>query len=1508
MNNQPPLHGGGAGFDRERDLEEQRRRAIQDDEISHRERELSDRQHREQYPASAPHHSSASSLPIHQPVASRIPGAISPGGLLANHGNGNSAPHIPLGAPSGPISFGGPLQTETNRSVQHGPQNGSNPQHQMFAPMPHSSVGPNNSILSTTGPSLFGGPLPQELGRPMQQQMPFGSGAPGTHPMPAGSGAVGQGQQPILNDALSYLDQVKVQFADQPDVYNRFLDIMKDFKSQTIDTPGVINRVSELFAGHPNLIQGFNTFLPPGYRIECGANNDPNTIRVTTPQGTTTQSIAGRSSQQDSVPGPAGSNQSAYGPRPNSHWQQPQHGMESPDATFSTPAQNGAAAPFPGGQGQSQSHPYENTSPARATQQQQQQQQAQPAQQQRGVTQPQTSNPVPANPPIPPRNAHTPTPAAPSASGLAAASAAASAAAQQAGAERRGPVEFNHAINYVNKIKNRFHDKPEIYKQFLEILQTYQREQRPITDVHNQVTKLFREAPDLLDDFKQFLPETIPQNKMGPGNIPDEGAAAMASIPIQTPQPPSHSARDGQKMPPVGNFAPPSASKETGKKRPRGNEKQSIAGPSSSAAIAESSIRMTLPTTNKRAKVGAVGKAIAVGSPSIEPTLIPVMPEPLPPTTVSEVTTEEIAFFDRVKKHIGNRGAMNEFFKLCNMYSQGLIGGEELVHKASSFLGSNNDLMAFFRNFVLTGDGTEEDIITNRPKPPTEKVSLSNCRGYGPSYRLLPRQERLRPCSGRDEFCNSVLNDHYASHPTWASEDSGFVAHRKNMFEEGLHRIEEERHDYDFNIEAVQKCIMLLEPIGNQMMNMSQAEMAAFKMPTGLGGPNSSIYKRVFKKIYGEKGIEVCNELFESPFSVLPVVVARMKQKEAEWKFSQREWEKVWAAQTLNMHIKSLDHQGIHVKATDKRQLTAKHLLDVIKTKHEEQRRLAATKGTASKYQFVWKFSDEDVILTFHRLLVVWIIQGGHYASAEKDRLINFFEDFMVRFFNIDADQVQEKTADVPRDDLEEDGDDPLPPELSNNRNRRNGKKSDSLRRGVLDPGRNGSKTRGQGDSAGSGSKETTPDVASGNEEEMPDASADHDDHDVSNDAWIQLGSPGDGSGTPNIDQAFTRPWYNLFCNQTLYLFFYYLDLVCSRLANIKQDKESVSKEIWRSRQAKAAKDIGMPHTSSTYFEEDKPETFWPKTVSLIESFLAGDVEESTYQDILRHYYLKTGWAVYNIQDHFKSICRYAMICASSDGKDKTPDLLNHFLESLQTQETSYKTEIAKRKLAEKYIKDGDLFNICWTPSTREAKCRYILHEESTFFRDDMKADDHFQYYVSSYVGMDPTEGVPQTRLQKACLSRNLPAYADSEDTGLPEKVVMYEGLRPTIHQRNYSLNWRNAGIEYYIFPPRRTVSSSSVNSPPHSNPDLPPVPAAPQKPTQDEIRTQARAFRKQKMREKLVMNNAWMRGLSQDDVQGINENWKKFLGGGNPMPEPPTPAHTGVAAIDTAMEDAPAS
>ena len=52
------------------------------------------------------------------------------------------------------------------------------------------------------------------------------------------TGSSGQQHSPEMGrplnvtDALSYLDAVRNQFQDNPEVYNQFLDIMKDFKSQ----------------------------------------------------------------------------------------------------------------------------------------------------------------------------------------------------------------------------------------------------------------------------------------------------------------------------------------------------------------------------------------------------------------------------------------------------------------------------------------------------------------------------------------------------------------------------------------------------------------------------------------------------------------------------------------------------------------------------------------------------------------------------------------------------------------------------------------------------------------------------------------------------------------------------------------------------------------------------------------------------------------------------------------------------------------------------------------------------------------------------------------------------------------------------------------------------------------------------------------------------------------------------------------------------------------------------
>lgn len=73
----------------------------------------------------------------------------------------------------------------------------------------------------TPAPSIMGPPAPT-LSKPSTPA-----------PIPVQAAAAAAVERPLnVTDALSYLDAVKMQFQDQPDVYNHFLDIMKDFKSQ----------------------------------------------------------------------------------------------------------------------------------------------------------------------------------------------------------------------------------------------------------------------------------------------------------------------------------------------------------------------------------------------------------------------------------------------------------------------------------------------------------------------------------------------------------------------------------------------------------------------------------------------------------------------------------------------------------------------------------------------------------------------------------------------------------------------------------------------------------------------------------------------------------------------------------------------------------------------------------------------------------------------------------------------------------------------------------------------------------------------------------------------------------------------------------------------------------------------------------------------------------------------------------------------------------------------------
>lgn len=182
------------------------------------------------------------------------------------------------------------------------------------------------------------------------------------------------------------------------------------------------------------------------------------------------------------------------------------------------------------------------------------------------------------------------------------------------------------------------------------------------------------------------------------------------------------------------------------------------------------------------------------------------------------------------------------------------------------------------------------------------------------------------------------MNDVWVSHPTWASEESGFVSHKKNSYEEALHKSEEERHEFQFYIDIITRTIALMEPLNARIMDMSHDERNAFRLPPDFGGSSKSIYHRAIKKVYGRdsQGLEILSALQECPSIAIPVVLERLKQKNEEWRRAQRDWNKVWREVDGRNFYKSLDHQGITFKANDKKFITNKSLVSEIEAAKAE--------------------------------------------------------------------------------------------------------------------------------------------------------------------------------------------------------------------------------------------------------------------------------------------------------------------------------------------------------------------------------------------------------------------------------------------------------------------------------------------------------------------------------------------------------------------------------------------
>ena len=198
--------------------------------------------------------------------------------------------------------------------------------------------------------------------------------------------------------------------------------------------PEVIQRISVLFRGHSELIEGFNTFLPPGHRIEISSDPRQDVITVTTPMDALTQMSDGSIGRLPQNP----------------------PSLQPPPIAAPSPIPSSNLQSLPANAPNLRPITPKSVTPARI--------------------------PSPQQPPLPPLNAAV--------SILGNMSARANKDHLQSSSSNfhfvGGPgraEEFNHTFRYLEKIRLRYSDDQVTYQTFLEILRTHQKEQRHPHDV-----------------------------------------------------------------------------------------------------------------------------------------------------------------------------------------------------------------------------------------------------------------------------------------------------------------------------------------------------------------------------------------------------------------------------------------------------------------------------------------------------------------------------------------------------------------------------------------------------------------------------------------------------------------------------------------------------------------------------------------------------------------------------------------------------------------------------------------------------------------------------------------------------------------------------------------------------------------------------------------------------------------------------------------------------------------
>ncbi|KAI4584634.1 hypothetical protein MJG53_020677, partial [Ovis ammon polii x Ovis aries] len=500
-------------------------------------------------------------------------------------------------------------------------------------------------------------------------------------------------------------------------------------------------------------------------------------------------------------------------------------------------------------------------------------------------------------------------------------------------------VEFNNAISYVNKIKTRFLDHPEIYRSFLEILHTYQKEQlstkgRPFRgmseeEVFTEVANLFRGQEDLLSEFGQFLPEAK-RSLVSTERPPQSGATLSARTPHL-----SAAFRPGQVYP--------------------------------------------LPRDAG----------------------FPLKPHPVQPPMGPECRLPALTDLEQVRRVLKSQEVYENFLRCIALFNQELVSGSELLQLVGPFLGKFPELFAQFKSFLGVKELSFAPPMNDRSGDGiSREIDYASCKRIGSSYRALPKTYQQPRCSGRTAICKEVLNDTWVSFPSW-SEDSTFVSSKKTPYEEQLHRCEDERFELDVVLETNLATIRVLESVQKKLSRMAPEDQEKFRLDDCLGGTSEVIQRRAIHRIYGDKAPEIIESLKKNPVTAVPVVLKRLKAKEEEWREAQQGFNKIWREQYEKAYLKSLDHQAVNFKQNDTKALRSKSLLNEIESVYDEhqEQHSEGRSAPSSEPHLIFVYEDRQILEDAAALISYYVKRQPAIQKEDQGTIHQLVHQFVPSLF-----------------------------------------------------------------------------------------------------------------------------------------------------------------------------------------------------------------------------------------------------------------------------------------------------------------------------------------------------------------------------------------------------------------------------------------------------------------------------------------------------------------------------